>query len=111
MHRAAVRTGLGEGLEVATGFGHHQMAVEIERRMAAQRRHHRRTDGHVGHEVPVHHVDVEPVGGRSDLAHLLGQQAEVGREDRWCDAHITHPPGVALPPHLCARHLFRGALS
>ena len=107
VHRASVRTGLGERLEIATGFCHHQVAVEVERRMAAQRRHHGRTDRDVRHEVPVHDVDVEPVGRRSDFAHLLGQEAEVGRQDRGCDAQIARTPGIAFPVHRRARHVSR----
>ena len=95
VHRAAVGPGLGEGFEVATRFGHHQVAVEVERCVAAQRGHHGRTDRHVRHEVPVHDVDVEPVGRRSDFAHLLGQEAEVGRQDRGGDAQIAGTPGPA----------------
>ena len=86
VHRAAVRPGVGEVLQVAPGLGHHQVAVEEQRRVAAQRRHHRRPDRDVGDEVPVHHVDVEPVGRRGHLPHLLGQQAEVGRQHRRRDA-------------------------
>ncbi len=33
--------------------------------------------------MPVHDVDVNPVGaGRDDLGHLVGQMAHVGRQDR-----------------------------
>ena len=36
--------------------------------LRAQRRHHRRADREVGHEVAVHHVDVQQVGfGRHPL--------------------------------------------
>ena len=38
VHRAAVGAGVGEVLEVPSRLGHHQVAVEEERRVAAQRR-------------------------------------------------------------------------
>ena len=51
---------------------------------------------HVRDEVPVHDVDVQPVGRRGHLAHLLGQHAEVGREHRRRDAQVADLAGVAL---------------
>jgi len=37
----------------------------------------------VGHEVPVHHVQVDPVGpGPLGLGHMLAQAGDVGGEDR-----------------------------
>ena len=94
--RAAVGPGVGEVLQVPAGLGHHEVAVEEERRVAPQRRHHGRPDRHVGDEVPVHHVDVEPVGGRRHLADLLGQQTEVRRQHRRCDAQVAGATGVPL---------------
>ena len=94
VHRAAVGAGVGEVLQVPPGLGHHEVTVEEERRVAAQRRHHGRPDGDIGDEVPVHHVDVEPVGGLRHLPHLLGQQAEVGRQHRRRDAQVTGATGV-----------------
>jgi hypothetical protein len=36
--------------------------------------------------MPVHHVDVDPVGARFiDRANFLAQLREVGGKDRWCD--------------------------
>ena len=92
---AAVGARVGEGLEIAPGLRHHEVAVEEERRVTPQRGHDRWTDGEVGHEVPVHHVDVEPVGGRGHLADLLGQRSEIRRQDRGGDAH---EPGRARIP-------------
>ncbi len=52
-----------------------------------------RTDGDVGDEVPVHHVDVDPVraGGFSG-GHVVGQAAEISRENRRCD--LDGHPGL-----------------
>ena len=94
VHRAAVGAGIGEVLQVPPGLGHHEVTVEEQRRVAPQRRHHGRPDGDIGDEVPVHHVDVEPVGGLRHLPHLLGQQAEVSRQHRRRDAQVTRATGV-----------------
>ena len=55
-----------------------------------ERLDHRRPEGQVGHEVVVHHVDVDPVGA-ADPRDLVTQRREVGVEDarRDLDAHGT----------------------
>ena len=66
--------------------------------MPPERRDDRRTDGHVGHEVAVHDVDVEPVGRGGHLSHLFGQGAEVRGEERRRDAQVTGLPRVRMAP-------------
>jgi hypothetical protein len=62
------------------------MDVERQRGRLAHELDHRWAEGEVGHEVAVHHVDVDPIGaGVADRAHLLGEPAEVGAEDRGRD--------------------------
>ena len=95
VHRAAVGPRPCEVGEIAPGIGHHQVAVEEQRRVAAQRGHDRRPDRDVGDEVPVHDVDVQPVGRGRDLADLLGQHAEVRRQHGGRDAHVAGSPRVA----------------
>ena len=59
--------------------------------MAAQRSDHVGPDGEVRHEMPVHHVDVDPVGaGRFHRAHLLAELGEIGGKDRGGDKQRTH---------------------
>ena len=83
MHSDDVRARLGEGLEKGIDRGDHQMDVERLGGVWAQRLHHCRAKGDVGHEMPVHHVDMNPVGtGGIDRAHFLAQAGEVGRKDR-----------------------------
>lgn len=50
-------------------------------------RYHRRAERHVGHEMPVHDVDVQPVRavGLDRVRACFAQAAEVGGEDRGCD--------------------------
>ena len=85
---------LGEGFEIGVAGLDHQVAVERLVGMRPQRRDHRRAEGDVGHEMPVHHVEVDPVGaGRRDRAHLLAEPREVRRQNRWRHDHRAgHAP-------------------
>ncbi len=57
-----VAAGFGEGRQIGVGRRDHQMAVERFVGAVADRADHRRAEGDVGHEVPVHHVEMDPVG-------------------------------------------------
>src|SRR5262245_7010990 len=82
MHRDDVRARLGEGFEVGIARRDHQVHVEDLAAMRPQRLHDVRPDGDVGHEVAVHHVDVDPVGaGLVDRAHLLAEPGEIRCEN------------------------------
>jgi len=82
-----VRARAREVFEEAVGLHDHQVQVERHLRPLADRLHHRRTDGDVGDELPVHHVDVEHVGPRElDRLHLFSQACEIGGEDGRGDA-------------------------
>ena len=65
MHDAAISAGIREAREQDTGVVDHQMAVEEQVGARSQRRDDGRADREVGHEVPVHHVDVQEVSLRS----------------------------------------------
>ena len=82
MHDAAVGARIGEAFEQDGRVVDHQMAVEEELGALAERPHDHRTDGEVGDEVAVHHVDVEQVGRVGDAIHLGRELSEVGRQDR-----------------------------
>ena len=83
MHGDDVGAGLGERLEIGIARRDHQMDVERLFGVRAQRLHHVRPDGDVGHEMAVHHVDMDPVGaGGVDRAHFLAQLGEIGGQDR-----------------------------
>ena len=84
MHRDDVGTGLGEGFEIGIARRDHQMHVKQLVAVRTQRLHDIRADGDVGHEMAIHHVDMDPVGpGLVDRAHLGAEIGEVGGEDRW----------------------------
>ena len=74
--------GLGEGLEIGVAGRDHQVDVEHFLGVRAQRLHDRGSDSDVRDEMPVHHVDMNPVGaGGVDGAHLLAEPGEVGGEN------------------------------
>ena len=94
MHRGAwlgldqqmVGACLGEGRKIAFRLDDHQMHVERLCCRAADGLQHERTDGDVGHEAAVHHIDVDPVGaGRVDGADLLAQSREIRGQHRRCN--------------------------
>ncbi len=74
-----VGAGLGEGLEIEVDRRDHQVDVERLGGVRAEGLHHRRPDGDVGHEMAVHHVDVDPVRpGLVNGADFLAEAREVG---------------------------------
>ena len=84
MHGDDIGARLGEGFEIRIARRDHQMHVENLLGVRAERLHHVGADGDVGHEMPVHHVDMDPVAARLvDGAHFLAQPREIGGENRW----------------------------
>ena len=83
MHGDDVGAGLGEGFEVGIARRDHQVHVERLLGNRPDRLHHVGADGDIGHEVPVHHVDMDPVGaGGFDCADFIAQFGEIGRQNR-----------------------------
>ena len=82
----------GEVVEQVARVVDHQVAVEVEVGARAQALHDRCADREVRHEVPVHHVDVQEIGLRSDPLDLVGQLGEVRREDRRGDLSHARDP-------------------
>ncbi len=78
---------LSEGLKVAFRLLDHQVHIQHGSGFISQRTqclHDQRTNGDVGHEMPIHHVDVEPVGpGAEGFAALVFETSKVGRQDGW----------------------------
>lgn len=83
-----VRARFGEGVEIRIARRDHQVAVEDLVGMRAQRRDDRRPERYVGYEMPVHRVEMNPVGARGgDGAHLLAEPGEVRGQNRRRDDH------------------------
>src|SRR5437763_16244865 len=86
MHRDRVCPCMGEGLEIRIAGCDHQVYVEHLAGMPSHGFDHIRSYADVGYEVPVHHVDMDPVGARGiDGPHLLAETREIGRKDGWRD--------------------------
>ena len=77
---------LGIGLDIGVDRRDHQMHVHDRLDMRAERLDRRGAEGQVRHEMPVHHVDMDPVGAlRLDGADLGPEIGEIGGQDRWGD--------------------------
>ena len=59
MNRNPVRTGIGEGRNVLVGILDHEVAIEGNIDSLAQAGDHGRSDRDIGHEMTVHHVDMQ----------------------------------------------------
>ena len=83
MNRDVIAAGLGERLQIRIAWRNHQMRVEYLFRMRAHRLDDVGAVGNVGDEMPVHHIEVDPVGaGRIDGAYFLAQSGEIGSQNR-----------------------------
>ena len=74
----------------------HQVAVEEQIGVLAQRLHDRRPDREVRHVVAVHAVDVQQVGLGRDARDVGREVREVGGEDRGRNLHRRGYDGVRL---------------
>src|ERR1700736_6468191 len=66
------------------------MGVEEQVGVLPQRGDHRWADSQVWDEMAIHHIDVEPIGDRSDHVDCLGEISEVSGEDRRRYAQVLH---------------------
>ena len=82
MNGNPVRTGFGERRDVVIGIFDHQVAVERNIHRLAQAGDDRRANGDVGHEMTVHHVDMQqcraPTYGRVSI---FRQASEISRQN------------------------------
>ena len=82
------RSGAGSNvfLDIAFGFFDHQVDVQWQRRRAVCCADDGRTDRQVGHEVPIHDIDMNPVCTRGfDGLDFLAQSGEVAGKNRRSD--------------------------
>ena len=93
-----IRAGLGIGVDIGIDRGDHQVHVHHGLDVRADRLAERRAEGEVRHEMPVHHVDMDPVRAlRLDRLDLLPEVGEIGREDRRGDLDGTVKGHGAAP--------------
>jgi hypothetical protein len=70
-----------EVVDQIVGSGHHQMRVEGDAGPCRKITDHRRSEGEVWHEVPIHDVEVQQVCTSTlDLGHLVGKARKIGRK-------------------------------
>ena len=75
-----IGAGRGKVLDVWIGGRDHQMHIEGFGGMGAQGADHRRPNGDIGHEMPIHHIHVDIIGARPvDQTNFLAQLGEVCR--------------------------------
>ena len=91
MNRQVSGTRFGKIFQVSFRLLDHQMHIEWQLCGSAQSRHHERPDGDIGHEAPIHHVHVQPVGARAFTRddHLV-EVKEIRGDDRWSDDDSFH---------------------
>ena len=83
VHGDDVGAGVGKRLEIGIAWRDHQMHVEHFLGVRAQRLHHAGADRDIRNEMPIHHVDVDPIGaGVIDRAYLFAELGEVGGQNR-----------------------------
>jgi len=90
MHGDVIAAGFCKCLEIRVGRRDHQVGVEDFLAVRAHRLDDVGAVGNVGNEMPVHHVEVDPVSPCGiDGADLLAQSGEIGSQDRRCDDEGT----------------------
>ena len=81
-----IGAGLGKGIEIALRFDDHQVHIKRLLRVASHRFDNHRSERDIRHKATIHDVDMDPVGaGCIDGADLVGEMAEICRQDRRCD--------------------------
>lgn len=71
---------VGEGVDVSDGVVDHQVGIEESVRVSSDGLDHRRSEGYVGDEHPVHNIEVDPVrAGLVCPGDLLAESGEVCR--------------------------------
>jgi hypothetical protein len=81
VHGHAARARLGVAGCPPVGIGDHEMAVDGSAGLLEQRLNDRQAEREVRHEVVVHHVHVQPVGGTGHRCRLFGKPSEVRGQD------------------------------
>src|SRR6202050_304988 len=84
--RDRIGTRFDEYLEIFFRLADHQMRIERKRGDLSNRLQHRHTHRDVGHEMAVHHVEMDQVSARPlDRANLLAHAIEIRRQYRGSD--------------------------
>ncbi len=78
-----IRPGIGEGLDIGIDRRNHQMHVHHGGDVLADGFAQGRAKGQVGHEMPVHDIDMHPIGPLGlDRLNFTSEIGEIGGQDR-----------------------------
>jgi hypothetical protein len=73
---------LCKGFDVALGLFDHQMDIQREFRNASAGLDDKRSHGDVGREMPIHHIDMDPVpAGSFDGGNLFAEPCKIRGEN------------------------------
>ena len=92
-------SGVDELFDEEIRIENHQMRLQRQARYFPQRADDGRAHREIGHEMSIHHVDVDPRRpGTLCLGHLFAQTGEIGREDgrRELDRVSRHVASLSL---------------
>ena len=90
MHGDLVAAGFCKGFEIGVAGRDHQMRVKDLLGVRAHRLDDVGAVGNVRHKMPVHHVEMDPVGaGGVDRADLFAEPGKIRRQDRRRDDEGT----------------------
>src|SRR5688500_15720273 len=97
MDRNHLRAGPYKLRRVCPWIGDHQVSIDRQTSKTGKRFHDGQTDRDVGHEMSVHHVNVQNIGSAAfDGAYFIAQTREVGGQNRRSNfdvsiEHTLHP--------------------
>ena len=100
MDRNVVASRIDVILIACFGVLNHQMCIKhgIGSQGGSKATNHRRAEGEIGHEVPVHDVKMQPIEARiKRFPAVRCKVCKIGREDTRCDDHGIPAPTQATP--------------
>src|SRR5258707_4362728 len=90
MDEKGIRTGLDKLIEEEVRIRNHQVRLQWQTSHLPQGLDDWSAERNVGHEVSVHHIDMDAVGpGLLGLGHLLTQPGKISRENRRSQLHCA----------------------
>ena len=83
VERDQIRPGIRESLQIGVNWCNHQMHIEGDGRVAAERLDQPRPEGDIRDKMPIHNVQMQPIRTCcGDGAHFLTEFGEIGGQKR-----------------------------
>jgi hypothetical protein len=74
MHGHPIRAGIDKIMDVPIWIGNHEMDVNRQSGDGPHRPYHQRSNGYIGHKMPIHDIHMDDIGScRFDGPDLLAQ--------------------------------------